>query len=363
MISKSSEPTPASIYLNVSPDFKVTYLRQSDCGWLFSFLEQEVSMYRRNDAGVIPDNWLIEYRFKDRNLIPLFSNRDNSDYLSRLLPVVESLDIWPTHIVRLRDAIFCERHGLDPLSEWSTHEHLLVHPHFTKTENLMNDKLIQKKNYEFPCWKALKCERGVLLFSDSGIGKNGYSECRKYITDNFFNPGFHMEFMDIYRIPAFMTTYLPYVDRFHDLYINRTDEQRQIADIPKEVFAPGEIVKSGFLCKHFDMKRTSENFRRCSEDYLISVSNSKCATYLSMYEFGEYRPVIPSSTDTSPISINEILSLYPRTHVCPNEGIPQQIIREYGLVHLQQEFPDFYNLMLQQQDTTQEYRQHPKLKL
>ena len=43
MFSDYDTPTPASVYLIINPDQKVEYLRLFDCGWLFSFIEQEVS--------------------------------------------------------------------------------------------------------------------------------------------------------------------------------------------------------------------------------------------------------------------------------------------------------------------------------
>lgn len=101
MFSDYDTPTPASVYLIINPDQKVEYLRLFDCGWLFSFIEQEVSAYRLCKDRDIPDNWLMEYRFKDQSLIPPFSNTDNGDYLSRLLPVTNSLGIWPSNVVRL----------------------------------------------------------------------------------------------------------------------------------------------------------------------------------------------------------------------------------------------------------------------
>ena len=170
MFSDYDTPTPASVYLIINPDQKVEYLRLFDCGWLFSFIEQEVSAYRLCKDRDIPDNWLMEYRFKDQSLIPPFSNTDNGDYLSRLLPVTNSLGIWPSNVVRLRDAVFCHKMHIEPLSEQGSHDVLLNHPHFTSSSNYYDDKLVKEGNYQFPCWKALESERGVLLFSETENG-------------------------------------------------------------------------------------------------------------------------------------------------------------------------------------------------
>lgn len=156
MFSDYDTPTPASVYLIINPDQKVEYLRLFDCGWLFSFIEQEVSAYRLCKDRDIPDNWLMEYRFKDQSLIPPFSNTDNGDYLSRLLPVTNSLGIWPSNVVRLRDAVFCHKMHIEPLSEQGSHDVLLNHPHFTSSSNYYDDKLVKEGITSFPAGKLSK---------------------------------------------------------------------------------------------------------------------------------------------------------------------------------------------------------------
>lgn len=55
---------------------------------------------------------MFRFDFKDKSLIPPIFGTDNADYLERLCPVLERENIYPSGVVRLRDAAFCEERGL-----------------------------------------------------------------------------------------------------------------------------------------------------------------------------------------------------------------------------------------------------------
>lgn len=102
MFSDYDTPTPASVYLIINPDQKVEYLRLFDCGWLFSFIEQEVSAYRLCKDRDIPDNWLMEYRFKVKVSTPVFKHRQRRLSLA-VAPRNELIGYLPSNVVRLRE--------------------------------------------------------------------------------------------------------------------------------------------------------------------------------------------------------------------------------------------------------------------
>lgn len=68
---------------------------------------------------------MFRFDFKDKSLIPPIFGTDNADYLERLCPVLERENIYPSGVVRLRDAAFCEERGIVHLSLSAEHTALL----------------------------------------------------------------------------------------------------------------------------------------------------------------------------------------------------------------------------------------------
>lgn len=368
MFSDYDTPTPASVYLIINPEQKVEYLRLFDCGWLFSFIEQEVSAYRLCKDRDIPDNWLMEYRFKDQSLIPPFSNTDNGDYLSRLLPVTNSLGIWPSNVVRLRDAVFCHKMHIEPLSDQGSHDVLLNHPHFTSSSNYYDDKLVKEENYRFPCWKALESERGVLLFSETENGKLAFRKYWQYLTDHFFDPKFHIEFLNEYHVPKFMDPYAGYVDRFYDLRIKRSIERESITPIPQEFFAPRELVRTGFCQQRFDMTPTGKNYELFADgmhiykEIKVTLDNYRLASLLHLCECGEpIHQLSPEKHQMCPYEadLNAIREKY---YNKPSEE-QEKAYREYGEKHLKEEFPLYWQKIAEHRTPEQGKTTTPKIRI
>lgn len=251
MIPEDTEMEPASVYLCVSPECKVTYLRQFPCGWFFSFLEQEVSIQCRSMNKEIPDSWMMEYRFANPKQIPPFTNTDNSHYLSLLLPVTESSGIWPEHVIRLRDAVFCQMNGIDPLSPEGAHDRLLGYKFDDEKSREKYEYLLSETCYDFPCWKALDTAYGVLLFSESDRGAIAYQLYREYINLYCNDPKLKIDSLNEYRVPMFMTSFVGYVDKFL--------EQRLNEPILLENFAPKELLRSGMFHARYTIKFANDN--------------------------------------------------------------------------------------------------------
>ena len=64
---------------------------------------------------------MFRFDFRDKSMIPPILGTDNSDYLERLTPVLEREKIYPSGVVRLRDAAFCEERGIRQLSASAAH--------------------------------------------------------------------------------------------------------------------------------------------------------------------------------------------------------------------------------------------------
>lgn len=68
---------------------------------------------------------MFHFDFRDKSMIPTILGTDNRDYLERLTPVLEREKIYPSGVVRLRDAAFCEERGIAHLSSSAEHTALL----------------------------------------------------------------------------------------------------------------------------------------------------------------------------------------------------------------------------------------------
>ena len=64
---------------------------------------------------------MFRFDFRDKSMIPTILGTDNRDYLERLTPVLEREKIYPSGVVRLRDAAFCEERGIRQLSASAAH--------------------------------------------------------------------------------------------------------------------------------------------------------------------------------------------------------------------------------------------------
>ena len=97
----------------------------------------------------------IGYRFEDRSQIPHINDLNNTQYLAKLLDITELLGMWPTHVVRLRDAVFCEQHEIDIHSPQASHDHLLEHRFFMSATIALTTNWYEGQRY-FP---LLDCSR------------------------------------------------------------------------------------------------------------------------------------------------------------------------------------------------------------
>lgn len=247
--------------------------------------------------------------------------------------------IWPAHVVRLRDVMFCHAHGIPPMSSIGAHDVLLKHKAFSFSDNRNNDIFIQEKNYEFPCWKALESERGVLLFSDSENGKLAERKYRQYIVDHFFDPKFHIEFLNEYRVPTYMSLFVDQVNSFYDLRIKRATEREQITPIPQSFFASSELVKTGFCHARFDLSPTGQNFRQFAEGLKVPMDTCRLATLLYMLETGRCDAIHPEHNQEYPY-IHQCYDLYMETwDLETNNDEYKAGVRELGETILHKEFP------------------------
>lgn len=140
MKDNSFEHDPGCLCMTLTPDHQIVRLKIEDTGGFYLYADED--KYDCLHRETVPDYWEIGYRFEDRSQIPHINDLNSTQYLAKLLDITESLGIWPTHVVRLRDAVFCEQHEIDIHSPQASHDHLLEHRFFRVSNNCANDKLV-----------------------------------------------------------------------------------------------------------------------------------------------------------------------------------------------------------------------------
>lgn len=107
-----------AVNVMVSPEQKTIYVASSLAGSIekFKMFIMECIADSGPDLEKANDNMLFRYVL-DFDKVPTIDPKENNgDYFKRLLSVTKPLDIHPTHIVSLRDAVYCMRHGIPLLS-------------------------------------------------------------------------------------------------------------------------------------------------------------------------------------------------------------------------------------------------------
>ncbi|EHB91912.1 hypothetical protein [Alistipes indistinctus] len=107
-----------AVNVMVSPEQKTIYVASPLAGSVekFKMFIMECIADSGPDLEKASDNMLFRYVLDVDKVPPIVPKENNSDYFNRLLSVTKPLDIHPTHIVSLRDAIHCMKHGIPLLS-------------------------------------------------------------------------------------------------------------------------------------------------------------------------------------------------------------------------------------------------------
>ena len=132
---------------------------------------------------------MFRFDFKDKSLIPPIFGTDNADYLERLCPVLERENIYPSGVVRLRDAAFCEERGIVHLSLSAEHTALLENEDYRRLRHRfgMDGDVIRSGLAAFPTYMAVEHGRKVLLFDKTDGGDRMLDEFLSGLAERFFD--------------------------------------------------------------------------------------------------------------------------------------------------------------------------------
>lgn len=127
-----SSPQPGSVFMAVSAFYQPMFIADDSMGKYdyAQFIKDTVKFYC-TDRKYLPDYWLFRCDLPDRNMIPNLASFDNDDYPRLIGEMMSKQGLWPTDVLRLRDAAFCLEHGIDPLSDAGRHHNLTNNPDYT----------------------------------------------------------------------------------------------------------------------------------------------------------------------------------------------------------------------------------------
>lgn len=142
------------------------------------------------------------FDFKDKSLIPPIFGTDNADYLERLCPVLERENIYPSGVVRLRDAAFCEERGIVHLSLSAEHTALLENEDYRRLRHRfgMNGDVIRSGLAAFPTYMSVEHGRKVLLFDKTDGGDRMLDEFLSGLAERFFDGKRKPESLRFYEV-------------------------------------------------------------------------------------------------------------------------------------------------------------------
>ena len=196
---------------------------------------------------------MFRFDFKDKALIPPILGTDNADYLERLCSVLEREKIYPSGVVRLRDAAFCEERGIVHLSSSAEHTALLEDEDYRRLRHRfgMDGDVIRSGLAAFPTCMAVEYGRKVLLFDKTDGGDRMLDGFLKGLTECFF---------DGKRKPGSL--------RFYEVAPLDAGYRAGIKD---EQEVPADMVRYGICVAHCGMTPTLRNFNRLRNLQRVAV--------------------------------------------------------------------------------------------
>lgn len=218
-------------------------------------------------SGKVPDNWLFRYDFPDKERLPseLFRSENGSPFYM-ICHAAAQQKIRPTQIVTLREAYYCQKEGIDPLSLDAE----------TKSRIGLPSEYGRDDLNRFPFCRAVDTGHGVLLYDISyKAGQEAYQSLLQHCADHFFDPDMNMEEMRIYDLHRDFD-FTPLVE--HAETLNFNFHYRAHGFSMQKLFGMSlldpEILREGVLRKSYDMRPLSENYSQFMTRENVSLYNT-----------------------------------------------------------------------------------------
>lgn len=163
----------------------------------------------------IPDVELLRYDLHTmKSVPPPDSHVPFEEYISKaLLPFFQEHCLPPAKRIFLQDAVYGYSHKGEPdcgiLKRYLTRES--SYPEFRLRQQEKRTLYRCQPRYEFPL-KVVENEFGYLIFSGNEIGRNGFRECIRHITDHYFNPHYDAGHLAVYDRMSANDKLVPLID-------------------------------------------------------------------------------------------------------------------------------------------------------
>ena len=246
---------PVTLFLSVNPGSKIDLLqtlkRPEDDNLFRSLIAK--CLLDGSKQEKVPDNWLFRYDFPDAGKLPRELRRPvNELSFDTVCHATARQGIRPTRIVTLRDALYCQQEGIDPLSFDAE----------TKTRIGFRSEYGLRQTESFPTCRAVDTGRGVLLYDlDHSVGREAYRSFMQHCADHFFDPEMTMERLRIYDLQRHFNfgslekNYEALNFNFH--HHGHDFSMRELLERP---LLDDELLREGVARRSYDMRPLAENY-------------------------------------------------------------------------------------------------------
>lgn len=163
----------------------------------------------------IPDVELLRYDLSTMKRVPpVEPHVPFGEYISKvLLPFFQEHCLPPARRISLQDAVYGYRHKGEPdcsiLKRYLMQESAYLDFRLQQQEKRTLYRC--QPRYEFPL-KVVENDFGYLVFSDNEIGRNGFRECIRHITDHYFDPHYDAGHLAVYDCMSVDGKLAPLID-------------------------------------------------------------------------------------------------------------------------------------------------------
>lgn len=266
---------PGSIFIGIDryhqyvphqPLNALTFVQQGDTDKLFrKFLIDNIK--EAECCPYIPDMELLRYDLENMNHVPPVDSRvPFEEYVSReLLPYFRNECIPPAKRISLQDAVYTYRHKNGPDGSILKRYLMQETPFLEFRLQQQERKTIYRcqPRYEFPL-KVVENDFGYLVFSGNEIGKNGFRECIRHITDHYFDPHYDTGHLAVYDCMSIDSKMVPLIDAsykpckpmepdysfnfYPESYTSASELPKELVENLKPVYDhPMEATADGFI--------------------------------------------------------------------------------------------------------------------
>ena len=257
------ERQPATLLISVTPDSTIG-LRQ------ISTSPGDDDIFRRFIGGCLsetadmdrgPDTWFFRYDFPDSTPLMQYAMNPAGDRsLRTVCRMASQAGIRPARVVRLRDARYCQREGLDPLA---------FDPGTIRRSG-------DSSPGEFPTCRAVDTGRGVLLYDlEHPAGREAYRAFMQHCADRFFDPGMDIERMRLYDLHRCFD-FSPLEERLAALNFDFRHRGHgfTMRDLHEMPLLGQEILQEGVAVGSYDMRPLAENYSRFVSEENVLLYNT-----------------------------------------------------------------------------------------